>query len=210
METHTITVQQQEIPKEPEHHTTIVVDEHVQHSAIADVSYEQQNMGVDSSMIDENIVQQLEDIVTNISPQLEATVNRTLDVSQNSFSMPLTNVIDVVARSAIVVTHEPIITPVESLDVNSIRADPDATVDPTLRKEINFMKAWLDKAAVNEDVPFSPVVSKSHKKKLSKKNKEHTKATYLTRSQGRLPSSHLILYIGTFAGLVTMILSCSS
>jgi len=129
-------------------------------------------MGADSSMIEGNIVQQLEDIVANISPPLAATVNRTLDVSQNSFSMPLTNVIDAVARSAIVVTHEPIITPVASLDVNSIRADPDATLDPTLQKEIDFMKTWLDKAAVNEDVPFSPVVSKSQKKKLAKQNKE--------------------------------------
>jgi len=119
-------------------------------------------MGADSSMIEGNIVQQLEDTVAN------ATVNCTLDVSQNSSSMPLTNFIDVVARSAIVVTQEPIITPLEPLDVNSIRANPDATVDPMLRKEINCMKTWLDKAAVNEDVPFSPVISKSQKKKLAK------------------------------------------
>ena len=39
-ETHTITVQQQEIPKEPEQHATIVMDEPVQHLAIEDVSYE--------------------------------------------------------------------------------------------------------------------------------------------------------------------------
>jgi len=188
-ETHTITVQQQETPKEPEQHATIVVDKPVQHSAIEDVSDEQQNMGTYSSMIDGNIVQQLEDTVANISPPLAATVNRTLDVSQNSFTMPLTNVLDVVPRSAIVLTHEPIITPVEPLDVNSIRADPDATVDPTLQKEINFMKTWLDKAAVNEDVSFSPVVSKSQKKKLTKQNKEQTKAIYLTCSQGPLPSS---------------------
>ena len=158
----------------------------MQHSAIEDVSDEQQNMGADSSMIDGNIVQQLEDIVVNISPPLAATVNRTLDVSQNSFSMPLTNVIDVVARSAIMVTHEPIITPVEPLD---IRVDPDATVDPTLQKEINFIKTWLDKVAVNEDVSFSPVVSKSQKKKLAKQNKEQTKTIYLIRSQGPLQSS---------------------
>jgi len=192
-ETHTITVHQQEIPKELEQHATIVVDEPVQHSAIDDVSDEKKNMGADSSMIEGNIVQQLEDTVANISPPLAATVNRTLDVSQNSSSMPLTNVIDVVARSAIVVTHEPIITPVTSLDINSIRADPDATVDPTLQKEIDFMKTWLDKAAVNEDVPFSPVVSKSQKKKLAKQNKEQTKATYLTRVHSHLLNEYFIL-----------------
>ena len=43
------------------------MDEPVQHSAIKDVSDEQQNMGADSSMIDKNIVQQLEDTVANIS-----------------------------------------------------------------------------------------------------------------------------------------------
>jgi len=82
--------------------------------------------------------------VMNSSPPPATTVNHTLDVSQNSFSMPLTNVIDVVARSAIAVTHEPIITPVESLNVDSIRADPNATVDPTLQKDIDFMKTWFD------------------------------------------------------------------
>ncbi|KEH40655.1 DUF4283 domain protein [Medicago truncatula] len=75
---------------------------------------------------------------------------------------------DVVAQYAIVVTHEPIIILVGSLDVNSIHVDPDATVDPTLQKEINFMKTWLDKVAVNEGVSFSPIVSKSQKKKLAK------------------------------------------
>lgn len=103
-ETHTITVQQQEIPSEPEHNATIVVDEPVQHSAIEDVSDGQQNMGADSSMIKGNIMQQLEDTVRNISHPLAV--------------------------------KEPIITPVDPLDVNSIQANPDATVDPPLQKEI--------------------------------------------------------------------------
>lgn len=84
-------------------------------------------------------------------------------------------------------SHEPVITPVQPLYVSFIRADSEATVDPTLQKDINFMKSWLEKAAVNEDVPFSLVISKSQKKKLAKMNKEQTKTCYSTRSQGPLP-----------------------
>jgi len=71
------------------------------------------------------------------------------------------------------------------LDVSSIRADPNAPLDPTLQKDLDFMKIWLDKAVVNEDVPFSPVLSKSQKKKL----KQQVKASYQTQSQGPLPTS---------------------
>jgi len=81
--------------------------------------------------------------------------------------------------------HEQILTPVGHLDVSSIMADPDVPLDPTLQKDLDFMKTWLEKAAVNEDVSFSPILSKSQKKKL----KQQTKASYQTRSQGPLPNS---------------------
>jgi len=51
------------------------------------------------------------------------------------------------------------------------------------------MQAWLGKAAVNEDVPFSPVITKSQRKKLAKQIREKNKVTYPTWSQGPLPSS---------------------
>jgi len=79
--------------------------------------------------------------------------------------------------------HEPILTYVRTLDVSSITAAPDATIDPTLHKEMNFMQSWLNKVS-ETNVPFSPVISKSQKKKLNK-----LKAGYQTRSQGPIPSS---------------------
>jgi len=57
-----------------------------------------------------------------------------------------------------------------------------ATIDPTLRKEMDFMQDWLNKAA-ETDVPFSPLISKSQKKKLNE-----NKNGYQTRPQGPLPS----------------------
>jgi len=44
----------------------------------------------------------------------------------------------------------------------------------------------LEKAAVNKEAPFLPMVSKSQKKKLAKLNKV---AGCKTRSQGPLPTS---------------------
>jgi len=65
--------------------------------------------------------------------------------------------------------------------VSSIVAHDDATVDPVLQKEMDFMQTWLAKAAVN-DGPFTEVLSKSQKKKLQK-------ASYQTRSRGHIPPS---------------------
>lgn len=110
---------------------------------------------------EENIEQDFNGTTAATPPSPTATVNGNNDVSQNSFSMPLFNVIDNVARSSLVVTNEPILTQVECLDVNSIRADPEATVDPTLQKNLDFMQTWLSKAAVNEDVAFTTVLTKS-------------------------------------------------
>ena len=67
----------------------------------------------------------------------------------------------------------------QNLDASAIAVDPNATVHPMLRKEMDFMQTWLEKADVNEEVPFSPVVSKSQKKKLARLNKA---AGYQTRS----------------------------
>jgi len=125
-----------------------------------------------------------QDTIT-ISPSPIVTVNRNIDISQNSFSMPLVNITDEVVRNDLTY-HGPILSPAQNLDVSSITADPNATVHPTLRKEMEFMQTWLKQAAVNEEVPFSPVISKAQKKKLNKLNKV---AGYHTRSQGPLPSS---------------------
>lgn len=134
--------------------------------------------------IEESIEQDLNGTTAATPPSPTATVVGNIDASEISFSMPLFNVIHNVASSAFVVTNEPILTQVAPLDVNSIRADPEATVDPTLQKNLNFMQTWLSKAAVNEEVPFTTVLTKSQKKKMDK-----SKASYQTRSQGPLPHS---------------------
>jgi len=111
------------------------------------------------------------------------TVN-SIALSQKSLNMPLDNDIDEHVRTEIL-NAEPILTSVRTLDVSSIAADPNANIDPTLRNEMNFMQTWLEKAAATE-VPFTPVLSKSQKKKLNKKTVDfQTK----TRSQGHLPTS---------------------
>jgi hypothetical protein len=97
--------------------------------------------------------------------------------------LQLVNVIDEIARNDIGGDHESVLSPVKetTLDVSSIVAPDDATVDPVLHNEVEFMQTWLAKAAVN-NAPFTLVVSKSQKKKLQK-------ATYQTRSQGPPPPS---------------------
>ena len=117
--------------------------------------------------------------------QQEDTISPSPDITVNSFSMPLVNVTDEVVRNDLTY-HGPILSTVQNLDVSSIAADPNTTVHPTLRKEMDFMKTWLKQAVVNEEVPFSPVKSKAQKKKLNKLNKA---ADYQTRSQGPPPSS---------------------
>lgn len=99
-EAHTITVQHQYIPHEAVNHEINAVEDHSL-SATVEVPSEHQNLGSDT--IEGDIAQHLEHIVTDSSPPSAPTVNRTLDVSQNSFRTPLTNVIDVMARSVIVV-----------------------------------------------------------------------------------------------------------
>jgi len=91
-----------------------------------------------------------------------------------------------VVRNDIGAEHEPILSLVidKTLDISRLVAAPDATVDPTLQKEVTFMNNWLTQAAVNDN-PFVPVVLKSQKKKLNKP----TQSAYQTRSLGPLPSS---------------------
>jgi len=89
---------------------------------------------------------------TSDIPIQAATVNNTT-LSQNSFSMQLNNVTYEIVRTEII-NDEPILTPVRTLDVSSIAADPNANIDPTLQKEMDFMQTWLAKAAATE-VPFS-------------------------------------------------------
>ena len=115
---------------------------------------------------------------------IQAAMVHNTTLSQNFFSVQLNNVTDEIVRTEFI-NDEPIFTPVRTLDVSSIAADPNAIIDPTLRKEMDFMQTWLDKAAAIE-VPFSLVLSKSQKKKL---NKQKVDFQTKTRSQGPFPTS---------------------
>jgi len=141
----------------------------------------QQDIGMNSNISVEGNKEQHEDTTTHISPSQAAMVNHNIDVSTHSFSMQLTNVTDDVDCSDLGADHEPILSPVRTLDVSSIAAAPDALVDPTLQNEMDFMQTWLEKTAVN-DAPFSSNISKSQKKKMNM-----AKASYQTRSHGPLP-----------------------
>jgi len=81
--------------------------------------------------------------------------------------------------------HAHILSPVreETLDVSSIVAPEGALIHPIVQNDLNFMQEWLSKAAVNEEVPFTQVVSKSQKKKQINLQKAPPK----TRSRGTLP-----------------------
>jgi len=116
------------------------------------------------------------------SPPQENLVTR----DEPSFTLQYINVTDVVVINDLGEELEAILSPVtdKSLDVSSIVAAPNAHVDPTLQKEVNFMNNWLAKASEN-DKPFVPVVSKSHKNKVNKPNK----SSYQTRSLDPLPPS---------------------
>ena len=146
---------------------------------VVDGINEHHDIDINATINVEADMEQQEDTITIV------TVNRNIDISQNSFSMLPVDITDEVVRNDLTY-HGPILSPVQNLDVSSIIADPNATVHPTLRKEMEFMQTWLKQAAVNEEVPFSPVISKAQKKKLNKLNKV---AGYHTRSQGPLPSS---------------------
>ena len=165
-------VQQQIEP--PLQRTDMAATKEVTHSEVADVQQEiatssvpvesdlneQQGTDIIDDTLVEEIILQHENTTSRTSPVPTPTVNRSIHLSQNSFSMPLINVSDEVARIDLAF-QEPILSPVQALDVSKIAAAPDATVDPTLRKEMDFMQNWLDKAAVNEDVPFTEVLTKS-------------------------------------------------
>jgi len=131
--------------------------------------------------VDEGTAQQM--IVT--APPQEIVVSH-IDVSKNSFSMPLNNVTDDVIRNELEVIHEheSILSPVtdKTLDVSGIVVASDAHVDPTLQKEVDFMNNWMAQAAAI-DTPFIPVNTKK------KKGTTNSKASYQTRSSGPLPTS---------------------
>jgi len=76
--------------------------------------------------------------------------------------MQLINVTDDMVRTDLIVDHKLVISHVKerALYVSSIMDASDATVDPTLQKEMNFMKNWLVKA-VEVEVPFSPYIKVS-------------------------------------------------
>jgi len=170
---------QHDITADKEQHTSLVENINVERHDIVTSEEEnsdaQFNVDIDADIPIDDTLEQNTD-----SPSLAATV--TSNLSQNSFSMPLENVRDEFVHTEIA-HNVPILTPVQILDVSSIAAGPDATIDPTLQKEMNFMKTWLEKAAETK-VPFSPVLSNSQEKKLNK-----LKESYQTRSQGPLPTS---------------------
>jgi len=60
----------------------------------------------------------------------------------------------------------PVLSPVKNthLDISSIVVPDNATIDPVLQKDLNFMQTWLAKAAETK-TPFIEVVSKSQRKK---------------------------------------------
>ncbi|KEH37356.1 transmembrane protein, putative [Medicago truncatula] len=72
--------------------------------------------------------------------------------------------------------HEHVLSPIreKALDVSSIVTPEGSQIHPMLRKDLNFMQDWLAKATVNNEVPFTEVISKSQKKVQ--------KAAYKTRS----------------------------
>lgn len=77
--------------------------------------------------------------------------------------MQLLNVTDEVARGELEgVEQQSVISPVKqnAPDVSSFMTAPGAPVDPTLQKEMDFMKTWLDHSEA-ADVPFATYLSKS-------------------------------------------------
>jgi len=128
-EAHVTTDMQQDPPIEPVNHELALVDEHTP-SATVDLSEERQDM--ESDTIEGDKEQHPEHIVTNISSPTANIINHNLDISQNTFSMPLSTIIDVMARFTNVVTREPVITPIVASNVDSIWVDPNITMDRTL------------------------------------------------------------------------------
>jgi len=88
------------------------------------------------------IEEQHQEIPAEIIPPSENTSNKSNVIAQHSFSMPLVDVTDTVART-VVVYDDPVITPVNPLEVTHITAAPDAMVNPTLEKNMDFMNNWL-------------------------------------------------------------------
>lgn len=113
----------------------------------------------------------------------EAHAESLVNVQQNSFTLQY--ITEEVVRNDIGADYETVLSPVtvKSLDVNSVVISSNATVDPTLQKEVNFMNDWMAKDAESK-VPFVPVVYK--KKKGNKTTKAASSTAYQTRSLGPL------------------------
>jgi len=167
-------------------HTTKVVPAHVTVQQDTLTANKHQDVQQEITLeVDNSDAHNVADTVEQTSdiPIPAATVHNTT-LSQNFFSVQLNNVTDEIVRTEFI-NDEPILTPVRTLDVSSIAADPNAIIDPTLRKEMDFMQTWLDKAAAIE-VPFPPVLSKSQKKNM---NKQTIDFQTKTCSQGPLPTA---------------------
>jgi len=116
-----------------------------------------------SSVQGDDSVNHSEDISSSILTPVVTDTSHTRIIINNTFSMQLENVSDEIVRYDVAENHEHILSPVreKALNVNSIVAPEGASIHPVLQKDLNFMQDWLAKAAVNNEVPFTAVISKS-------------------------------------------------
>lgn len=148
-------------------------------------------------------------------PPSENMANQNSDIAQYSFSMPLENVTDAVARTAVVVYEDPVITPVNidgvgsdttqiegSVDKEDVAAFQHAVNNNTDETEVNppvqqhvskNIQDGLDLwARVREydqrmaDEGYTQVLTKAQKQT---RNKVVLGTSYKTRAKGALPSS---------------------
>ena len=110
-------------------------------------------------------------------PSLVVThTSHSLVIQNLNFSMQLENVSDDIVAHNLEGNTISVLSPVKNktLDISSIVAPEGSKIDRVLQKDLDFMHAWLSKAASTEG-PFTEVVSKSQKKGICKKF--HTKPT---------------------------------
>lgn len=170
------------VSPQPQHKSRIT-EESIQQTTKATLVVPTIDLGTTSQTHGEEGNVHLVDIPATTSPHLVTHINRSPGTSNDTFSLQLNNVTDEVVRNDLGRDHESVIYLVKetTLDVSSIVVPDDATVDPVLHNEMDFMQTWLAKAVVN-DSPFTQLLSKSQKKKLQN-------GSYQTRSQGPVPPS---------------------
>jgi len=170
------------VSPQPQHKSRITEDS-IQQTTKATLVVPTIDLGTTSQTHGEEGNAHLMDIPATTSPHLVTPINRSPGTSNNTFSLQLNNVTNEVVRNDLGGDHGSVIYLVKetTLDVSSIVAPDDSTVDLVLHNEMDFMQTWLTKVAVN-DAPFTQLLSKSQKNKLQN-------ASYQTRSQGPVPLS---------------------